>query len=329
MTYPGGKEGAGVFQRIIGQMSPHTTYVEGFLGGGAIMRMKRPAIASIGIDADRDVLLSAQSWAGTIPDLQLRHADAIRWLASHTLTHDTLVYLDPPYLMQTRAQQRRIYRCELTDADHARLLAVIVKLPCMVAISGYWSEMYAEALKDWRAISFKATTRGGTQATEWLWMNYPEPMELHDYRYLGEGFRERERIKRKKARWTRKLQAMPTLERHALMAAIDELRGSVITTPETAMQLGRHTPEMTMQPESATPDLPPSWHAAPPETPVLLELDAPDPTRVHDIAPPETVLLDQAAPTVTAIPDPNAKSDDGRRLRALELARPARQGQGQ
>jgi hypothetical protein len=31
--------------------------------------------------------------------------------------------------------------------------------------------------------------------------NFPEPVALHDYRYLGEDFRQRERIKRKKQRW--------------------------------------------------------------------------------------------------------------------------------
>ncbi len=38
---------------------------------------------------------------------------------------------------------------------------------------------------------------------------------LHDYRYLGEDFRERERIKRKKQRWVNRLQTMPVLERQA------------------------------------------------------------------------------------------------------------------
>ena len=286
MTYPGGKEGAGVYQRIICQMPPHQVYIEGFLGGGAIMRLKKPAIASIGIDADRDVLLDARRWAGSIPGLQLRHADAIRWLSSHAVSGDTLVYLDPPYLMQTRLQQRRIYRCELEQADHARLLAVIVKLDCMVAISGYWSEMYAEALKDWRSIQFKTTTRGGTQATEWLWMNYPEPMELHDYRYLGDGYRERERIKRKKARWTRRLREMPTLEKRALMAAIDEMRATAITTPETAMP-----------PEPA----------------------APDQAVTPDIATPDQMMLNQAAPVEMPMPADTNENGDGRRHTSAEL----------
>ena len=32
MTYPGGKNGAGIYQRIINHMPPHETYIEAFLG---------------------------------------------------------------------------------------------------------------------------------------------------------------------------------------------------------------------------------------------------------------------------------------------------------
>jgi hypothetical protein len=64
-------------------------------------------------------------------------------------------------------------------------------------------------------------THGGPR-TEWLWSNFPEPIALHDYRYLGTGFRQRERIKRKKQRWTARLHRLPMLERQALLAAIDD-----------------------------------------------------------------------------------------------------------
>ena len=91
----------------------------------------------------------------------------------------------------------------------------------MVMISGYYSQMYASALKSWNAISYEAMTRGGP-AVEWLWFNFPAPVALHDYRYLGANFRERERIKRQKARWTARLLRMPPLQRQALLAAIAE-----------------------------------------------------------------------------------------------------------
>ncbi len=50
--YPGGKNGAGVWQRLIGMMPPHLAYVEPFLGSGAIWRRKRRAMLNIGIDVD-------------------------------------------------------------------------------------------------------------------------------------------------------------------------------------------------------------------------------------------------------------------------------------
>lgn len=111
---------------------------------------------------------------------------------------------------------------EMDDAQHAALLDLLHTLPCRVMLSGYWSALYAERLKDWHSVTFQVMTRGGRVVTEWLWCNFPEPVALHDYRYLGENFRERERIKRKRQRWTQRLDTMPLLERRALLTAIGE-----------------------------------------------------------------------------------------------------------
>jgi DNA adenine methylase len=160
MTYPGGKAGAGVYQRIINNMPPHRIYIEGFLGGGAVMLAKRPAIESIGIDADAAVIETWKRYLVPTSNLMLVHGDAIEWLANNTLSDDTLIYLDPPYLMSTRRQQRQIYLCELADHDHERLLDVIKSLRCMVMLSGYWSELYSDALQGWRTDTFTTRTRG-------------------------------------------------------------------------------------------------------------------------------------------------------------------------
>jgi hypothetical protein len=232
-TYPGGKNGSGVYQRLINEIPPHHAYIEPFLGSGAIMRLKRPAHVSIGVEDDIEAF---SLWRGDeIPGLQLILGSALYFLAREPLLRqpDTFLYLDPPYLMSTRACQRPLYRCEFgSEAQHTALLRLIVDLPCMVMISGYHSALYADALQRWRSVSFETRTRGGTLAVEWCWMNYPAPFELHDYRYLGQDFRERERIKRKRARWRARLAAMPDLERFTILEALAELRAA---SPDTAM----------------------------------------------------------------------------------------------
>jgi len=219
MPYPGGKNGSGVYQQIINQIPPHRVYIEAFLGGGAVLMAKRPAACSIAIDLDDDVIKGWQ-WRPPGFPLQLECTDALAFLRDYNFTGDEFVYCDPPYVMSSRRQHRRIYRYELSDADHAALLAVLLRLPCPVMISGYHSDLYASVLSAWRTHTFQTRTRGGGMATEWLWMNYPSPVELHDYRYLGADFRERERIKRKKARWAARLAKMPMLERRALLMVL-------------------------------------------------------------------------------------------------------------
>jgi len=146
--------------------------------------------------------------------------DCVPWLLSRRWRGNEIVYADPPYLMHTRREGRKLYTHEYADADHVALLSALRSLPCMVMVSGYWSELYADTLADWRTVTFTTADRGGNLRTEWAWMNYPAPTTLHDYAFLGKDYRERERIKRKRSRWVRMLAAMPPLER---MAIIEEL----------------------------------------------------------------------------------------------------------
>jgi len=250
--YPGGKNGSGVYQRIINLMPPHRVYIEPFLGGGAVLRLKRPAAVNIGLDLDSAVIdaaagalvgsddgrptlmrawrigLTAESFIPTVSAassdsddgaLRLRVGNGIDFLRAYRFRGDELVYCDPPYLESTCSSRPR-YRFRMSTKDHRRLLRCIRNIPARVMISGYWSELYAETLVGWNTVSFQAMTRGGL-ATEWLWFNFPEPVALHDYRFVGENFRDRQRIKRKKASWTGKLRKMPMLERRALLEVIE------------------------------------------------------------------------------------------------------------
>ena len=216
MHYPGGKGASGVYQRLINQIPPHRVFIETHLGGGAIMRFKKPAEINIGIDLDKDVL---NAWQKT-GQIQLIHADAINYLATYPFIGDEFIYVDPPYLSYTRQSDRAPYKIDYSEEQHIALLEMLATLPCNVMISGYCSPLYERHLAEWRVQSFVVRTRSGAEAEEFIWMNYPAPVELHDYSYLGETFRERERIRRRIERWRARLESLPPLERNALLSAL-------------------------------------------------------------------------------------------------------------
>jgi DNA adenine methylase len=225
-SYYGGKEASGVPQAIINQIPPHQIYIEPFLGRGTIMRHKKKAPQyNIGCDLNRDLVTKWQ-YSKKPDDFIIHCKDGISLLedlCSNTIFTDAgsqvYVYCDPPYLIETRQTARKVYKHEFTKEDHIRLLSVIVNLPFNVSISCYDNELYQRALHGWRSITFPSQTRRGT-AIETLYMNYPAPEALHDYRYLGEDYRERERIRQKIKRHVEGLKRLPQYERQAIIEAI-------------------------------------------------------------------------------------------------------------
>lgn len=234
--YPGSKAKSGVFEWIISQMPPHTTYIEGCLGSGQIARRKRPAYVNYGIESNEKVIDRFHMGSRAIPHLQVIRGDVIAFLANEMQDESSLVgpaalvYLDPPYVRETRLSAEPIYGAhEWTLADHERCLEVITKLRCYVMISGYRHELYDQRLASWRRLDRPVMVHRGIPRVESLWCNFPEPFELHDYRYLAPNparpaWRERERLKKKKTRWLAKLAHMPAAERYAMLAAIEESR---------------------------------------------------------------------------------------------------------
>ena len=154
-------------------------------------------------------------------------ANALEWLATYKWKGDEFVYCDPPYLATVRRQDRHIYRCEmLTEEEHTSLLDVVLAIPCPVMVSGYWAALYGRKLAAWRTVRYQSMTRGGKKMAECLWMNYSEPVELHDYRYLGETYRERQDFKRMRTRWSKKLAEMPAVKRYAILAVLGEWKSA-------------------------------------------------------------------------------------------------------
>ena len=224
MRYFGGK--GKTFQQLINLMPPHEVYIETHLGGGSVIINKRLAKRNIGIEIDPKVL---QIWPEEEkrPELEFIQSDAVDFLKKYKFKGNEFVYCDPPYLRETRRNsKRKYYRHEYTIAQHLELLELIKTIPCMIMISGYESEMYKEKLKGWQIHKFQSAVRGGRN-TEWVWMNYPDPVKLHDYSFLGHDFRKREQLKKIKSNWLSKLKRMPVLEREALLYALQSENWSV------------------------------------------------------------------------------------------------------
>lgn len=113
-----------------------------------------------------------ERWRGVI--IECREATEV--LAQHD-GPDTLHYVDPPYLPETRSPANkydlkyRMYKHEMDRRGHARLLTQLRSLAGMVVLSGYPDPLYDEALRDWLRVETQAYADGARPRLEVLWIN--------------------------------------------------------------------------------------------------------------------------------------------------------------
>lgn len=104
----------------------------------------------------------------------IENRDAISVMRDHD-GHDTLHFVDPPYVHATRAMRNKGgYRHELTDDDHLQLLRSLRDLDGMVVLSGYPGTFYDQHLPGWDRHETKARISGGRgteHRTEVVWIN--------------------------------------------------------------------------------------------------------------------------------------------------------------
>lgn len=212
--YLGAKNGSGVYQAIINLIPPHDTYIEPFLGTGAVLSRKASAARDIGIDLN-PLCINQELF----PNAELHCGSAFDFLGSFNFAASgrTVVYCDPPYLLSTRTSRAR-YEHEFTEGDHKALLTLLLTTPAFVMLSGYKNPLYEEALAGWWSVDFQAMSRGGVR-TETVWCNF-EPKEVHYHTFAGKNFTDRQRIKRKAQRWARSFADLPAAERQAILAEI-------------------------------------------------------------------------------------------------------------
>ncbi|WP_294330148.1 DNA adenine methylase [Pseudomonas sp.] len=207
---------------MINLMPPHQTYIESHLGGGAVMRNKKAAQRNIGLDLDDKVIAL---WHAQHPGIcELHQVDAIAFLEGYAFEGHELVYADPPYVPETR-RRAKVYRCDYSEDDHLRLLRCLAALPCKVMLSGYDCDLYNRELVGWRKVTFPAKTHVEVRE-ETVWMNFDPPDCLHDGRYMGQTFRDRQTIQRRQTRLRSRIESLDPIERHELLQWMQEHYGS-------------------------------------------------------------------------------------------------------
>jgi DNA adenine methylase len=109
--------------------------------------------------------------------VSLEARPALDLIERYGASPDVMLYVDPPYLGSTRADDNA-YRHEMrTDAEHRELAAVLRAARAAVVLSGYPSDLYdLDLYPDWHRHEMPSFTgQGGTWAnrTEVLWSNRP------------------------------------------------------------------------------------------------------------------------------------------------------------
>lgn len=106
----------------------------------------------------------------------IENRPAVEVLRRHD-SPDTLHFVDPPYLHETRSRAHRrpdnggVYRHEMTDDQHAELLSELLELEGMVVLCGYPSDLYDRMLAGWRQVRRAALADGAAPRTEVLYLN--------------------------------------------------------------------------------------------------------------------------------------------------------------
>lgn len=150
--------------------------------GGGANRTYNTGFRAVCLTQNSHPVLAWSGYADAIPRFTARlrgvvieKRDALDLLSDFD-NPDTLFYLDPPYLPETRrAATKRdpVYAYDMTRADHVTLLDRVTDpgLQAMIVLSGYPAPLYDSVLAGWHRVTRSARADGGAPRVECLWLN--------------------------------------------------------------------------------------------------------------------------------------------------------------
>jgi DNA adenine methylase len=96
--------------------------------------------------------------------------DALQCIAQYD-DPETLFYVDPPYLPETRTAHGAQYRYEMTPEQHVELAELLHSVRGMVLLSGYEHPLYRDLYAGWRVDMCASRSEKATPRTEVLWIS--------------------------------------------------------------------------------------------------------------------------------------------------------------
>ncbi|MDF2573040.1 MAG: methyltransferase [Sporomusa sp.] len=108
--------------------------------------------------------------ADRLKNAQIECLPGVELIKEHN-RKNTLIYVDPPYIVSTR-RNSKLYAIEMgEEKQHIELLTALNNHQGPAIISGYPSKLYSDALEGWEMHTNKARTEKGIAATEVIWLN--------------------------------------------------------------------------------------------------------------------------------------------------------------
>ena len=219
MPYIGNKNIDGVKQKITSLIPQFTTFIEGFAGGAGIAKSIYTGDKNIILieknNIQVNVLKKELPRAIVICDCIISYLSEFKFI----INPNAVIFLDPPYLFETRHNNTIYYDYELQYSDHVQLLMSLLQLPCNVIIIHPVHYLYDKMLFSW---NYKNVTirYHRKNSLEKIYYNFPYHIARNDYTGQGKNNIDRQRLKRKTFRFVQKLKKMPELERMILLDAL-------------------------------------------------------------------------------------------------------------
>ena len=146
----------------------------------------------------RGMCQSVSRWLGNIEEnlsgaierlkeVQIENLDILDLIKKYD-KEDTLFYLDPPYVPETR-KQKKSYDCEMTREQHIELINTLINVKGKVILSGYDNDIYNKLLDNgWKKVILGEFSKRGqktnngelTKGKEFVWINYDLEEILED-----------------------------------------------------------------------------------------------------------------------------------------------------